>query len=280
MSGDPRSILITGCASGIGRHAALALHQRGWKVIATCRQAGDCAGLEAHGLTALHLDLADAGTIRTAFARATEITGGRLDALFNNGAHALAGAIEDTPTDAFRAIFEANFMGWHELVRLALPVMRRQRHGRIVQCSSVLGFVGLRMRGAYVTTKFAVEGYTDVLRLELRGTGIHPILLSPGPITSRLRANARPHYERWVERENTPWAGFYRQTLEPRLYAPEDAPPDRFELSPAATTAKLIRALEAPRPRARYFVTTPTYAAWYLKRFLPVGWLDRILHGS
>ena len=203
-------------------------------------------------------------------------TGGTLDALFNNGAYAMGGATEDTATEGFRAIFEANFFGWHELTRRVLQVMRAQGHGRIVQCSSVLGFVGARMRGPYVSTKFALEGYTDVLRLELKHAGIHVILLEPGPIDTMLRKKARPHYERWVEKQDTPWAEFYRTTLEPRLYD-ESNKRDRFELGCEATTAKLIRALEDPRPRVRYQVTTPTYIAWYLKRLLPTRWLDHVL---
>lgn len=271
-----KTILITGCSSGIGHHAAQALAGRGWRVVAACRQQADVDRLNGEGLASVRIDYTDQASIESGLAEALEITGGQLDALFNNGAHAMAGAIEDTATDGFRAIFEANFFGWHELTRRVIPVMRAQKTGRIVQCSSVLGFVALRMRGPYQATKYAIEGYTDTLRLELRRTGIHVILLEPGPIDSRIRVNAQRHYERWVERHDTPWANFYRTTLEPRLYA-EDPAPDRFELTPAATTAKLIRALESPRPRARYFVTTPTYMVGFLKRLLPTGWLDRIL---
>jgi NAD(P)-dependent dehydrogenase (short-subunit alcohol dehydrogenase family) len=207
---------------------------------------------------------------------AMDRTGGRLDALYNNGAHGLGGAVEDIPTDAFRAIFEANFFGWHELTRLAIPVMRAQGSGRIIQCSSILGFVALRMRSPYTATKFALEGYTDTLRLELAGTGINVILFEPGPIRTRIRVNSQPHYEKWVERENTPWAEFYRETLEPRLYAVDPAR-ERFELTCDASTAKLIRALEDPRPRPRYFVTTPSYLGWYLRKLLPTRWLDHLL---
>lgn len=271
-----RTILITGCSSGIGYHAAHVLADRGWRVLATCRADADCTRLLDEGLESFPLDYQSAESIQTGFATAVELTGGRLDALFNNGAHAAAGAIEDIPTGLWREIFEANFFGWHELTRLVLPVMRRQGAGRIVQCSSVLGFVGSRMRGPYTSTKFALEGYTDVLRLELAGTGIHPILLEPGPIGTKIRVNAQKHYERWTEKQNTPWAGFYKDTLEPRLYA-ENPGPDRFELTCEATTAKLIHALESPRPRARYYVTTPTYIAAYLKRLLPTRWLDRVL---
>ena len=271
-----RSILITGCSSGIGHHAAHTLFGHGWQVLATCRTADDAARLRAEGLMAHRLDYADPASIAQAVDWALHQTGGRLDALFNNGAYAGGGAIEDTVTDGFRAMFEANFFGWHELIRRVLPVMRAQGGGRIVQCSSVLGFVAARMRGPYVATKYAVEGYTDALRLELRNSGIHVILLQPGPIDTLIRVNARPHYETWVERHETPWAKFYRETLEPRLYA-EGASRDRFELGPEAVTAKLIRALEAPRPRVRYRVTTPSHIAWYLKRMLPSRWMDWVL---
>ena len=271
-----KTILITGCSSGIGHHAAHALAGRGWQVLATCRAEADCARLREEGLESFRLDYQDEASIEAAFAETMERTGGRLDALFNNGAYAMAGAIEDIPTQAWREMFEANFFGWHTLSRLVIPVMRKQGHGRIVQCSSVLGLGAARMRGPYVSTKFAVEGYTDVLRLELHGTGVQPILLEPGPIGTRIRLNAQKHYEKWTETENTPWAHFYKTTLEPRLYA-EEGKPDRFELTCEATTAKLIHALEAPRPRARYFVTTPTYIVGYLKRLLPTRWLDWVL---
>ncbi|GMG82849.1 SDR family NAD(P)-dependent oxidoreductase [Paralimibaculum aggregatum] len=273
---DRRSVLITGCSSGIGHHAAHALKARGWRVFASCRKAEDCARLEAEGLESPRLDYTDPASIAAALDAVTGATGGRLDALFNNGAYASPGAVEDMPTEAFREIFETNFFGWHELTRRVLPVMRAQGHGRILQNSSVLGFAALKMRGAYISTKFALEGYTDTLRLELAGTPIHVMLLEPGPIRTRIRENARPHYRRWIDAANSPWAELYATVLEPRLFE-ENPPPDRFELSCAATTAKIVHALESRRPRPRYPVTTPTYAAGLLKRALPTRWLDRVL---
>ena len=271
-----KSILITGCSSGIGLHAAHALAARGWQVMATCRKDADCARLRQAGFDSFRLDYQDTASIETAFEQAMQRTGGRLDAVFNNGAFASPGAVEDLPTDALRATFEANFFGWHELTRLALPVMRRQGHGRIVQCSSVLGFVALRFRGAYVASKFALEGLTHTLRLELAGSGIHVILLEPGPIRTQIRENAQAHYERWIDRENSPWRDFYKKALEPRLYA-VDPPPDFGELNCEATTARLIEALESPNPRPRYRVTLSTHASSLLLRILPTSWLDRIL---
>lgn len=273
---NARTILITGCSSGIGHHAAHALSKRGWTVVATCRRTEDVERLRGEGLLSERLDYQDDASIRAGFAAALSHTGGRLDALFNNGAFGTPGAVEDLPTDALRANFEANFFGWHTLTRLALSVMRRQGQGRIVQNSSVLGFAALRMRGAYNSTKFALEGLTDTLRLELRGTGIHVILLEPGPIGTRIRQNSRAHYERWIDRDSSHWAAFYREVLEPRLYD-EAGPKDRFELTCEATTAKMIHALESPRPRPRYYVTTPTYLIGYLKRLLSTRALDSIL---
>ena len=271
-----KSILITGCSSGIGRDAAQALRARGWRVFAACRKAADCERLRAEGFDSPRIDYQDEASIRAGFAEVAEQTGGGPDALFNNGAFAMPGAVEDIPTAGFRALFEANFFGWHELIRLTVPAMRARGAGRIVQCSSVLGLAALRFRAPYIASKFAVEGYTDVLRMELGGTGIHVILIEPGPIRTRIRENARAHYERWVEKERTPWAEFYRETLERRLYA-VDPPPDFMELAPSAVSARLIRALESRRPAARYYVTTPTYMVACMKRLLPTRWLDAVL---
>ncbi len=270
-----RSILITGCSSGIGHHAAHALKARRWRVFACCRKELDCERLRGEGLESFRIDYEDEASVLAGAEEALARTGGKLDALFNNGAYAVPGAAEDLPTDALRAIFEANFFGWHTLTRRLLPAMRAQGHGRVIQCSSVLGFTALRMRAAYVATKFALEGYTDVLRLELRNQPIHVVLIEPGPIDTMIRVNARPHYEKWVDKSASAWAGFYGKVLEPRLYG-EDLPPDRFELQPEAVTRKLIRALEARRPKPRYYVTTPTWFMGIAKRFLPTRGFDWI----
>ena len=270
-----RTILITGCSSGIGHDAAHGLAARGWRVFAACRQEADCARLRGEGLESVRLDYTDTASIADATGTVLDATGGRLDALFNNGAHAMPGAVEDLPTDALRAVFEANFFGWHELTRRVIPAMRAQGHGRIVQCSSVLGLVVAPWRGAYNATKFALEGLTDTLRIEMRGTGIHVVLIEPGPITSRIRQNAIPHFERWVDWERSPRADQYRKKLLKRLY--ETRGPDRFELPPAAVTKKLVRALESSNPAPRYYVTTPTYLAGALRRALPTRALDRLL---
>ncbi|MDZ4087933.1 MAG: SDR family oxidoreductase [Tabrizicola sp.] len=270
-----RSILITGCSSGIGLDAARGLQARGWRVFATCRQDADCERLRGEGLESFRLDYADEASIEAAVAETLHRTGGTLDALYNNGAFACPGAVEDLPRGALREIFETNLFGYHDLTRRVIPVMRAQGHGRIVNCSSVLGLVGATWRGAYVATKFAMEGLTDVLRIEMRGTGIDIILIEPGPIATRIRANAVPHFEKWVDWENSARREQY-VTLRGRLYGVKTKK-DAFELGPEAVTTKLIHALEAKRPKARYYVTTPTYLMGALRRVLPTRALDWLI---
>lgn len=253
----------------------MGLRERGWRVFASCKQQVDCDRLRTMGFDSPRIDYTDTDSIHTGLNEVLDATGGTLDALFNNGAHATPGAVEDLPTDALRAIFEANFFGWHELTRCVLPVMRAQGHGRIVQCSSVLGFVTLPWRGSYNASKFALEGLTNTLRLEMRGTGIKIVLIEPGPITTKFRENSIPHFERWVDWENSASRDLYANGLRQRLY--ESSGPDGFELPPEAVLKKLIKALEAKRPNARYLVTTPTYVMAIARRFLPTFALDWVV---
>ncbi|MEM9850386.1 MAG: SDR family NAD(P)-dependent oxidoreductase [Pseudomonadota bacterium] len=272
-----RSILITGCSSGIGLDAARTLHTRGWQVIATCRADDDVARLKGEGLTALRLDYEDDASIIQAVTDTLSITDGRLDAVFNNGAYAVVGPLEDIPTAALRANFEANFLGWHTLTRALIPVFRAQGAGRIVQCSSVLGFQAMRHRGSYNATKFALEGYSDTLRLEMRGTGIHVVLIEPGPIRTEFRRNAVKQFEKWVDWEKSLLRSYYEDRLLAALRKSAEATkPDPFELGPEAVTEKLIHAIEAPTPQSRYFVTRPTWIAAIAKRVLPVVAQDAI----
>jgi NAD(P)-dependent dehydrogenase (short-subunit alcohol dehydrogenase family) len=270
-----RSILITGCSSGIGLDAARGLKARGWRVFATCRQDADCERLRDEGLESFQLDYADEASIAAAVAEVVARTGGTLDALYNNGAFACPGAVEDLPRGALREIFETNLFGTHDLTRRVIPLMRAQGHGRIVNCSSVLGLVGANWRGAYVATKFAMEGLSDVLRIEMRGTGIDIILIEPGPIATKIRANAIPHFEKWVDWQASARSEQYK-TLRGRLYGVKTKK-DAFELEPSAVTAKLVHALEAKRPRARYYVTTPTYLMGFLRRVLSTRALDWLI---
>ena len=270
-----RSILITGSSSGIGLNAARTLRARGWRVFATCRQEADCARLRAEGLESFRLDYADEASIAEAVAEVVARTGGTLDALYNNGAYACPGLVEDLPREALREIFEVNLFGQHDLTRQVIPIMRAQGHGRIVNCSSVLGLVAMMWRGAYVSTKFALEGLTDVLRIEMRGSGIHVSLIEPGPIPTRIRLNSIPHFEKWIDWENAARSEDYRKLLD-RLYKPSPGP-DRFEMPCSAVTAKLIHALESPRPKARYYVTHATTLMGVARRILPTRALDWLI---
>ena len=269
-----KSILITGCSSGIGYDAAHGLREAGWHVFASCRKAEDCDRLKAQGFDAPQIDLSDPESIRSGLAEVLAATGGTLDALYNNAAFACPGAVEDLPAGALREIFDTNLFGTHDLTREVIKVMRTQGHGRIINCSSVLGLVGLSWRGAYVSTKFALEGLTDVLRIEMRDTPIKVILIEPGPITSKIRANAIPHFEKWIDTANSARAAQY-ETLKARLY--EDTGPDNFELPASAVTKKILHALTSANPKPRYYVTTPTYLMGNLRRLLPTRLLDWVI---
>ncbi|WP_323780695.1 SDR family NAD(P)-dependent oxidoreductase [Thalassovita sp.] len=271
-----KTILITGCSSGIGYAAAHGLKAQGWRVFASCRQQVDCDRLAAEGLETVQLDYADETSIETALAQVLQATGGTLDALYNNGAFACPGAAEDLPRGALREIFEVNLFGIHDLTRRVIPVMRAQGHGHIINCSSILGLVVAPWRAAYSSTKFALEALTDTLRIEMRDTNIRVVLLEPGPVTSNIRKNAIPHFEKWIDWENSPRADQYRGSLIKRLYETRDKK-DLFELPPEAVTAKLIRILNSDNPRPRYYVTTATHIMGALRRILPSRALDWLL---
>jgi len=269
-----KAILITGCSSGIGYCVASGLQQRGYRVFATARRAKSVDKLIAEGFESLQLDLDDSQSIKQAVDEILRRTGGELYAVFNNGAFGLPGAVEDLSRDAIRAQFETNFFGWLELTNLLLPVMRRQGYGRIIQNSSVLGFVTMPFRGAYNSSKFAIEGLSDTLRLELKGTNIHVSLVEPGPILSRFRTNALSAMQQYIDMENSVHSERYQAVLT-RLN--KEGPAVPFTLPPEAVLKKVIHALESRNPKARYYVTFPTYLFGYLKRMLPTKTLDRLL---
>jgi NAD(P)-dependent dehydrogenase (short-subunit alcohol dehydrogenase family) len=272
-----KTILITGCSSGIGYCVASGLQKRGYRVFATARRAESVKQLNDEGFESLQLDLDDSQSIKQAVDEVLRRTDGRLYAVFNNGAFGLPGAVEDLSRDAIRAQFETNFFGWLELTNLLLPVMRKQGYGRIIKNSSVLGFVAMPFRGAYNSSKYAIEGLSDTLRLELKDTNIHVSLVEPGPILSRFRANALIALQQHIDIENSVHKERYQQVLE-RLN--KEGPAAPFTLPPEAVLKKVIHALEARKPRVRYYVTVPTYLFGYLKRVLPTRTLDRLLRLS
>lgn len=268
---DAKSILITGCSSGIGYSTAVELKKRGHRVITSARQQQDVDKLIAEGFESVQLDLADSLSIQSAVNAVLRLTDGKLDALFNNGAFGQPGAVEDLTRDVLRFQFETNLFGTHELTNLIIPIMRQQGYGRIIYNSSILGFVAMRYRGAYNASKFALEGLVDTLRLELKGTDIKLSLIEPGPILSAFRKNAFALYKKNIDAEHSAHKANY-QVIEARLQKQGAAVP--FTLPPEAVAEKVIHALESKHPKIRYYVTFPTYLFGFLKRILPASWLD------
>ncbi|MDO4878702.1 MAG: SDR family NAD(P)-dependent oxidoreductase [Neisseria sp.] len=272
------SILITGCSSGIGYETAKMLHQMGWQVFASCRREEDAERLRQEGLVhALQLDVDDSGSIAAAFEGLLRQTGGTLDAFFSNAGYGQVGAVEDVPRQALREQFETNVFGAWECLNAAMRVFRRQGRGRILVNSSILGFAAMPWRGAYNSSKFALEGMCDTLRHELHGTDIYVSLVEPGPVATRFRANALVKFGQYINRENSVHAASYRRQLN-RLQAEGAAAP--FTVSAQECAAVCIRALTDRRPKARYPVTVPTVVFWYLKRVLPTRWLDALQRAS
>jgi short-subunit dehydrogenase len=274
MTIHQKTIFITGCSSGIGYTTAISLQKRGHRVICSARKDIDVQRLIQDGFECLRLDLADSNSIHQAVEKLSHMTGGNIDALFNNGAFGQPGAVEDLTRDVLREQFETNFFGTHELTNLVIPMMRKQGHGRIIYNSSVLGFVAMKFRGAYNASKFALEGLADTLRLELRNSGIDIILIEPGPIESQFRANAFALYQKNIDASTSVHRETYK-AMENRLQKPGPAAP--FTLPAAAVAEKVIHALESNHPKTRYPVTLPTHLFAWLKRLLPTTWLDKIL---
>lgn len=244
--------------------------------MATCRKEADCQRLEEAGLTSFVLDYASTDSVKAGAQKALSLANGRIDCLFNNGAYAVPGCVEDLPRQALRDIFEVNLFGQFELINNLLPSMREHNSGYIINNSSVLGFAGMTFRGAYCATKFAMEGMTDAMRLELADTGIKVVLVEPGPITTKIRANSIAPFERWIDVGRSAQRKRYEDQLLPRLYD-ESGEPDRFELPPSAVTDKLIKILASSNPNPRYYVTVPTYLSGYAKRMMSSRLFDRFL---
>ncbi len=271
-----KTVLITGCSQGgIGLDSALALQKRGWRVLATARREKELVAMEQAGLVPISMRMDAPGSIEAGFEAALKAGGNRLDALFHNAGYGQPGALEDLSYGAFVRQFETNLFGVHQLTRLALPLMRSQKRGRIVFHSSILGLVSLRFRGAYNASKYALEGYADTLRLELRGSGIQVSTLNTGPVISRFRDNAYEAFKREIVPEGSAHALAYRQAIA-RFESTQKA--DRFTLEASAVTRRVIHALEHPRPKARYLITPPSVILTALKRALPTPWLDRLLY--
>lgn len=270
----PRTIIVTGASSGIGAYCARALKAEGWRVLATARKPEDIAALESDGIEAFYLDYREPDSIATLVEAVLARTGGTLDALFNNGAYSQPGAVEDIPVEALREQFEANFFGWHDLTRRILPVMRKQGHGRIVHCSSIMGLAPFRYRGPYAASKHALEGLMLCMRSELLGSNIHVSLIEPGPVKSRIASNALQWFLRNVDYANSVHRDEYRLQLD-RLNAGGSV--SRFKPGPEVVHKALRHALLSTRPKPHYVVTWPARIGATMKRLLPAAMVYRIL---
>lgn len=269
-----RTILITGCSSGIGAYCARALKEQGWRVFATARKEQDITQLTRDGLEAFYLDYKNAESIEKLVSAVLERTDGRLDALFNNGAYAQPGAVEDLPVSALREQFESNFFGWHDLTQRIVPIMRHQGTGRIVHCSSILGLVPMKWRGAYVSSKFALEGLMLAQRMELEGSGIHVSMIEPGPIASNFTYNAAVQARKNIDLENSVHRELYQKQL---MKLESGGTKSKNKLGPEAVFSVLRHALEAPNPKPHYLVTRPARLGVLARRLLPARWLYKML---
>jgi len=268
-----RVVVVTGCSTGIGRCVALGLSERGYRVFATARRQDHVDELNALGLESFLVDLTDSGSIRAFVAKLLYMANGKIYGLFNNAGYGQPGAVEDLNRQALQEQFEILF-GTMELTNLILPSMRKRKCGRIIQNSSVLGLTAMKFRGAYVANKFALEGLTDSMRLELDGSGIHVSLIEPGPIISRFRANSYTAFKKHIQSSNSVHQAAYA-AMEKRLT--KEGPAAPFTLHPEAVLKKVIAALESKTPKIRYYVTIQTHVFALLRRALPFCTLDWVV---
>lgn len=266
-----QNIVITGCSTGIGLATAKYLKEQGYKVYPTVKNEKHLTVLRAMGFdNVMKLDVRESNDIAKVINSVLH-EDGQIDAWFNNAGFGQAGALEDIRTDVLKEQFDTNVFGLHECTRQLIPIMRKQGYGKIIQHSSVLGLASLLGRGAYNASKYAIEGLTDTLRLELDGTNIYPVLLNTGPITSSFRKNAMKKLQENVDTENSAFHEYYQKALS----ADKSKVPFNEE---AISVAEYVhKILLAKKPKPRYYITKATYLLGYAKRILSTSLLDKLL---
>jgi len=265
------NVLITGCSSGIGKATAIYLKEQGYRVFATTRDQKDVEELKALGFDAYILDVTSKESISSAIKNILKDSSGVIDVLFNNAGYGQPGAIEDLTTQSLKEQFNTNVFGLHEVTIQVLNIMKAQGYGKIIQHSSVLGLISLKFRGAYNASKYAIEGLTDTLRLELMGTNIQVTLLNTGPVTSDFRKNAKIKLTNNVDIEKSRFKDIYIKNLDSKK---SDVP---FNL-PSIEVAKIVeKIIIAKKIKPRYYITKATYILGYLKRILSTNMLDKVL---
>jgi len=266
-----QNIVITGCSTGIGLATAKYLKEQGYKVYPTVKNEKHLTVLRAMGFdNVMKLDVREKNEISDVINSVLN-EDGKIDIWFNNAGFGQAGALEDISTDVLREQFETNVFGLHECTQQIIPVMRQQGYGKIIQHSSVLGLISLFGRGAYNASKYAIEGLTDTLRLELKDTNIYPVLLNTGPITSSFRKTAMQKLQNNVDIENSVFSEAYQKNLQAKK---SSVPFNEEAISVAKVVEKIIL---AKKPKPRYYITKATYLLGYLKRILSTTRLDKIL---
>ena len=270
-----KNILITGCSSGIGKDVAITLHNKGWRVFATCRSKTDCTFFTKLGIESFPLDLLKEESINCAVNLVKEKTKSQLDVLFNNGAYAIPGAIQDIPRSAMREIFEVNVFGQIDLINRCIPLMMNSDYPKVINCSSVLGFISLPYRGLYSATKYSIEALTDALRRENYDSKIKFVLIQPGPINTDIKKKSIKHFEKWIDWKKSVHQKTYKNKVIKRLY--DNNYKDSFnsyELQPDEVTKILINVLNSKKPKARYKITIQTKIAQIMTKLLPTNTLD------
>ncbi|VGO15206.1 putative oxidoreductase [Pontiella desulfatans] len=270
-----KSVLITGCSSGIGRAAAEMLRSKGWKVFPTARKSADLESLRQAGFEVVELDVSSSASIADAVDKVMDANGGRLGAVVNNAGFGMPGAIQDLTRDAMRQQFEVNVFGLQELTNGLIPLFRKQGYGRIVNVSSVVGRLALPFMGIYSASKFALEAISDAQRVELSPDSISVSLVEPGPIRTRFSTNCAGQGEERLDTGASKFGAAYKQYFEKRRNGGMSE--DRFRLPPEAVAKKILHALESPRPKIRYKVTLPAYLGDLAARFVPARWIDRMM---
>lgn len=266
-----KNILITGCSSGIGLETAILLKNQGYNVFATARKKKDVKMLKELGFDAIKLDVTKYETITDSIEYILNKTK-TIDVVFNNAGYGQIGALQDIETKYLKEQFETNLFGLHELTRQILPIMKKQGYGKIINHSSVLGLISLKYRGPYNASKYAIEGLTDTLRLELKGSNIFVSLLNTGPVTSKFRDNAVEKFKKSVDIENSEYKEIYLENLKQNK---SEVP---FNLEAIEVAKKVEKIIKVKRPKPRYYITKATYILGGLKRVLSTNQLDFILN--
>jgi NADP-dependent 3-hydroxy acid dehydrogenase YdfG len=270
-----KAVLITGCSSGIGQATAKHLNARGWTVYATARRRETLADLQQAGCQTLALDVTDEDSMRRAVSEVEEREGA-VGVLVNNAGYSQSGAIETISMDAVRAQFETNVFGLVRMCQLVLPGMRGQGSGTIVNLSSIGGKLTLPGGGFYHATKYAVEAISDALRFEVRGFGVHVVVIEPGLIRTQFGASAVQSLTPATGASHDqadPYGAFNEAVGSVTLQAYEVGLLARLGGPPEAVAQKIEKAICADRPRARYTVTPSAKVLLGLHAVLPDrGW--------